>query len=288
MPLQMHDLVGTTLKTQQRTVIFRFGTVGRILSLAAAGYLEGSVEIAGRTHRARRQDGDGNGLFTDLQDRLWIDLNDDGRWDAVNEQFLYAPILTLGGERYALRSDPLGTRLSMGKVEGTGTIRVKIAAGGWLAPRVVELGVSLTSRDGMAVSMTGPAPEVVVPVGDYRVSALSVTLAGAVGGPPFTLTFSDNGGRPKRRWYTVAKNTVITIDPIGKLELLTGLDSSATAKPGKVLEVQPQLFTGDGLLIVTCFRGMRNSPLGQEETFATITLESPAGARLTSARAGFA
>jgi hypothetical protein len=287
MPLEMHEVAGLNLTPHRRTVLFRFGPVGRTLSFAAAGYLEGTVRIAGREHSARRQDGDGNGLFTDPQDRLWIDLNDDGRWDAVNEQFLFAPMLTLAGERYAIRSNALGTCLSLGKVEGTGTIRVKIVAGGWLPPRVQDLGVTLVSRDGTAVSLNGPSAEAVVPVGDYRVSGLTVMLAGAIGGPSWTFTFSDNGGRPKRRWHTVARNAVTTIDPVGKLELLTGIDRSTVARPGKDLEVQPQLFTSDGLLIVTCFRGVPNSPLGREETFADIALESPAGGRIASARAGF-
>jgi hypothetical protein len=288
MPLEMHEVAGVNLTPHRRTVIFRFGPIGRTLSFAAAGYLEGTVHIAGREHLARRQDGDGNGLFTDPQDRLWIDLNNDGRWDAVNEQFLYAPILTLAGERYALRSDPPGMRLSLGKVEGTGTIRVKVVPGGLLPPRVLDLGVSLVGRDGTAVYLNGPSAEAVVPVGDYRVSGLTVMLAGAIGGQPWTFTFSDNGGRPKKRWYTVARNAVTSIDPVGKVELLTGLDRSAVARPGKDLEVQPQLFTSDGLLIVSCFRGVPNSPLGREETFADIALESPAGGRLASARAGFA
>ncbi len=125
-----------------------------------------------------------------------------------------------------------------------------------------------------------------MPTGEYRVSGLTVMLADILGGPPWTFTFSDNGGRPKQRWYTVTRNAVTTIDPIGKLELLPGHDK-AGAKPGRDLEVQPQLFTGDGLLIVSCLRGKPNSPLGREETFADITLESLAGGRLASTRAGF-
>ena len=58
-------------------------------SFSAAGYLEGTVSLAGRVHAARRTDGDGNGFLTDAQDRLWIDSNDDGRWDASLEQFLF-------------------------------------------------------------------------------------------------------------------------------------------------------------------------------------------------------
>jgi len=50
---------------------------------------------------------------TDAQDRLWIDLNRDGRWNPSAEQFLYAMILNLEGGRYVVRSDPLGSWLAL-------------------------------------------------------------------------------------------------------------------------------------------------------------------------------
>ncbi len=83
---------GDVTKTTRRALIFRLGATGRTL-----GYLEGTVTMEGQPRSVRRMDGDGNGLMTNAQDRLWIDLNRDGRWDAASEQFLYATILNLGG-----------------------------------------------------------------------------------------------------------------------------------------------------------------------------------------------
>ena len=88
---------GEVTKTTRRALIFRLGATGRTLGYAAAGYLEGTVTMEGQPRTVRRMDGDGNGLMTDAQDRLWIDLNRDDRWDAASEQFLYATILNLEG-----------------------------------------------------------------------------------------------------------------------------------------------------------------------------------------------
>src|SRR5262245_58733415 len=96
MPLEVALVEGTVVRTVRRTVVFRYGAVGRTLSFAAAGYIEGKVRVDGRRYRVRRTDGDGNGLFTDPDDRVWVDRDGDGRWDRAGEQFLYAPILTLG------------------------------------------------------------------------------------------------------------------------------------------------------------------------------------------------
>ena len=108
LPLDVAMVEGEVTKTTRRALIFRLGATGRTLGYAAAGYLEGTVTMEGQPRTVRRMDGDGNGLMTDAQDRLWIDLNRDGRWDAASEQFLYATILNLEGVRYVLRSDPLG------------------------------------------------------------------------------------------------------------------------------------------------------------------------------------
>ena len=95
-PLAVAVVEGETTKLIPRAAIFRLGATGLTFSFAAAGYLEGTVSLGGATHAARRTDGDGNGFLTDAQDRLWIDLNDDGRWDPADEQFLYSTILALG------------------------------------------------------------------------------------------------------------------------------------------------------------------------------------------------
>jgi hypothetical protein len=286
LPLDLAVVEGAGVTALPRAVVLRFGPVARILSFASAGYLEGSVQLAGRTHRARRVDGDGNGLFTDPQDRLWIDLHDDGRWDAANEQFLYAPVVTIDGTRYAARSDPLGKHLDLGPLEGTGTVRLAVHPSARRA-QVTELTAALVGRDGSVYSFDGTGTPAVVPAGEYRLGTVALTVAEAPGAPPWTFVFSDNGARPGPRWYTVARGGTVIIDPIGTLSLHTGLNA-ATVRPGRDLDFQPKLYTGDGLLIVAAVRGVPGDAGGREGTCAESFLKAEDGGRLASAQSGFA
>lgn len=94
-PLDVAIIEGERTRLERRAYAFRLGATGLTLSGAAAGYFEGTVRVAGRDCSARRLDGDGNGRLTDPQDRLWVNLDGDGRWDPVAEQFLHAPVFPL-------------------------------------------------------------------------------------------------------------------------------------------------------------------------------------------------
>ena len=272
LPLAVAVVEGETTKLTPRAAIFRLGATGVTFSFAAAGFIEGTVNLAGQRHAARRTDGDGNGFFTDAQDRLWIDLNDDGRWDAAAEQFLYSSILSVAGARFALRSDELGTRLALETVEGTGVIKLKRnrPAG---APEATSVEATLLGRDGSAVGATGDDQGVTVPAGEYRLGTLALSFADPHGGPKWSFIFSDNGGRPEHTWYKIEKGQTVEIDPVGKLVLETGVEEKdKSVAAGDDIPLQPRLFTGDGLLINTCFRGSPTTPASHDGHRADITL----------------
>ncbi len=310
-PLDVEYIEGEVIKRYPRELIFRRGTTGRTLSFAAAGYLEGRAVLgedsaaepqaavgAGENDRkvqktVRRMDGDGNGFFTDPQDRLWIDLNGDGIWDPVSEQFLFATILTIDGARYAVRSDERGTLFSLGKLEGTGVLRLVLpersaAEGASETDRrggIVEAAVTLVGRDGSAIGLRGLGASATAPIGDYRVSALTVAFDDPQGGPRWTFVFSDNGQETKR-WYKLERDAEIEIAPLEKLEFFTGCQAKSRCRPGEAISVQPQLFTADGLLINTCYRGSHDT--GRDGVTAQIRLENAVGQSLSSALSGFA
>ena len=167
---------------ERRACLFRLGATGITFSYAAAGYLEGKVAFTGRWHVVRRMDADGNGLLTDPQDHLWIDLNDDGHWDSSSEQFLFASILTIGDVRYAVRSDPFGKRLSVEPLAGSGSVRLALARSPAL-PAAVELTATLIGRDGSAVGLSGERAQATVPIGEYRLGTVTCAFPDAQGGP---------------------------------------------------------------------------------------------------------
>jgi len=288
LPLDVAIVDGDKTRFEQRNVIFRLGATGRTLSYAAAGYLDGKVTIGKREVAVRRQDGDGNGFFTDAQDRLWFDLNNDGQWDAASEQFLFSPILAIGDTRYVVRSDEAGSKLAMEKLEGTGRVHVAMLGREADASPVLELTATLVGRDGTAVGLRGAEAEATVPVGEYRISTLTVSIADPGGGQPWNYVFSDNGGKAEHQWYKIEREGSVVIDPIGKIELLTGLgDNATTCRAGESISVQPRLYTGDGLLINTSYRGIQQA-IGYGGPSARIALVTTDGTPIGETQSGFA
>jgi len=125
-----------------------------------------------------------------------------------------------------------------------------------LAARVEQLTVTLAGRDGSVYTVCGRDAEVVLPVGDYRLSVLTCTLTDPHGGPSWSFTFSDGNGRPPHRWHTLGRDARLVIDPVGQLELLAAVDPEGRrCRPGDSISVRPRLYTGDGLLICSACRG---------------------------------
>jgi hypothetical protein len=284
-----------------RAVVFRLGASGRTLGYAAAGYLEGTVELVGtdgRTRRvaARRVDGDGNGQVSDPQDRLWIDADGDGRFDPAAEQFLFATVLNLDGVRYVLRSDELGSRLGVEPLVGVGTLRLswKGRAGGrdgaLAGANAIELHATALGRDGSVYGLSGIEPAS-VPVGEYRLGTVTISMDDPGGGRRWSFIFSDNGAKGDPRWYKVEKDGTVAIDPIGtplfEIDLRDPMDKRA--RPGDEIALQPLLYTGDGLLINVAYRGSPASPALQETLGARTSLREAGSEQvLATAHSGFA
>jgi hypothetical protein len=277
---------GAKAGSAPRTVLFRLGRVSRTLSLATCGYLEGRVPIGRQLVTVRRVDGDGNGLFADPADRLWLDRDGKGRWDPLEDQYLFSPILSLGGERYVVSSDALGQRLAFRKLEGEGTVGLALGPSA-LAERVQDVTVTLMGRDGSVFTLHGRDPRATLPVGDYRLSLVALTLKDPSGGEPWSFVFSDNGGKPSHHWHTLKKDGRLALDPVGKLSFLASLpEDERPCRPGQTLNVQTQLFTGDGLLIASAGRGSVES--GHGGSGAAVALVGSDGRSLATSQAGFA
>jgi hypothetical protein len=285
--LDLAIVEGEITRYERREAVFRLGATGITFSFASAGFLEGNVEYAGHTHAARRMDADGNGLFTDAQDRVWIDLNNDGQWDATAEQFLFSSILSIGGARYSVRSDPFGQRLALEPLLGSGTVRLALAKREGL-PASVELAATLIGRDGSALGLSGEGAQATVPIGEYRLGTVTCAFDDPAGGPRWNFVFSDIGRRGEPAWYKVEKDGTIAIDPVGALKLETGAEGLGPQRPGNDLTVQPALYNGDGLLIVTCYRGSPASPASESGQGARIALATTDGRTLAAAHSGFA
>jgi hypothetical protein len=288
-------------RTVPRAVVFRLGASGRTLGYAAAGYLEGTVALGDKggdaagapTRRlaVRRADGDGNGLMADAQDRLWIDLNGDGRFDPSAEQFLFSTVLNLNQARYVVRSDELGSRLAIEPLIGVGTLRLAWKGGTAAASGggSVEMHATALGRDGSVFGLSGTEPAT-VPVGEYRLGTVTIALDDPKGGQRWSFIFSDNGARGAPRWYKVEKGGAVSVDPIGTPSFEISLSDNAAqpARAGSDVNLQPLLYNGDGLLINVGYRGAPASPALQEVLGAQVALRTTDDHTLATAHSGFA
>ena len=273
-----------------RQVIFRRGILGTSISVATLGYLEGQVQLGSRTVAARRVDGDANGLFSDLRDRLWLDLNADGKWDAFSEQFPMRPVLVLEGKRFAVRSDQAGTRLSLEEITGVGTIRLQLAALP-TGTTIRELEVSLAGSDGSAYAARADGAAIEVPEGEYFVRAVRVSVEHGTPKKPWNFVFTRYELPAKQQWQTVNKGQEITLDPIGPLRLvLEGAELDKRIRPGHTITANPRLYTASGLLINSC--DFNEKPLEswrtENQNTAEVALCQTDGTGVGSHTSGFA
>ena len=273
-----------------RQVIFRRGLIGDSLSVATLGYLEGRVESEGRTVAARRVDGNANGLFSDPQDRLWLDLNGDGQWDAFSEQFPLQPVMVFGGKRYAVRTDQAGTRLALEQITGVGTLKLQLATlPTGTTVRTVE--VALMGDDGSAYSARSDGEAVTVPVGKYAVRSLRLSVIERGTKKPWNFQFSRYELPAEHQWHLVVAGQELILDPCGLLKLTAeGADLAKPAQPGRDVVVSPRLYTAEGLLINSSDFHEKPVDLGDSsnQNPAQVTLCQTDGTRVAEYSSGFA
>ena len=238
----------------------------------------------GKRLRARRVDGDGDGLFSSARDRVWLDLDSNSEWDAFAEQFPYLPILKLSGERYGLRGDLAGKRLDLRKLSGTGTVRLAMKLYDPKA-RVIMLDVMLVGTDGSAVSLQGTQEAVTVPTGKYTVNTVRLIVKDGTTNTPWEFVFSDTGKQNTARSFNVSTGREVTLDPIGQLRFELNSDNGKQpVKPGTRLSVNLRLYTEDGLLINSSNCG---TAAASSVNDASVSLRSASGLWLSSTHSGF-
>jgi hypothetical protein len=273
-----------------RQVVFRRGVIGSSLGVATLGYLEGEVAIGDRRVTARRVDGDANGLFSDPRDRLWLDLNGDGQWDAFSEQFPVQPVMQLDGKRFAVRTDQAGTRLALEEVTGVGTLKLQLTT---LAEgtTIRSIEVALMGDDGSAYAARADGAAMSVPAGKYAVRSLRVSLLAAGSAKPWNFQFTRYELPDEDQWHHVAAGQEVTIDPCGPLKLVAeGEELKRPIKPGHTLTVNPRLYTAGGLLINSCDFHEKPATLGDSsnQNAALTSLCQTDGTPIATHSSGFA
>ncbi|MCA9265177.1 MAG: hypothetical protein KDA60_15055 [Planctomycetales bacterium] len=226
------------------------------LDVGTLGYVSQQVSLGRRTVSTRLVDGNANGLCTDGQDRLWIDLDGDGKWSPFREQFPVRPIITLQGTRYTMRVTPLEQLpLSLSENRDVGQLQLLLPClDGKPNVELRLLEVMLTTQDGAAYTIHGLQP-VTLPGGRYRIGAVRVSTMDSRHPEPLNFVFAGAGAKGEREFH-VRPDVLTQVDVMGSLRF--ELEVRRAAKTGRNIEtlwIDPRLYTEDDLLITACWRG---------------------------------
>ena len=232
-----------------RTIQFRKSLEKNGFSIKTKGGYAAQCEIDGKPTEIWRVDGNANGLFSDVEDELWIDIDGDGKWSPIRERFAYRSAVRIGETRYAVRGDQLGTKIEFGQIDGEGQLSLDLD----LAPgtKVTRIRASIFGDDGSAHSVTDTEP-LTLPVGKYMIGQVSLILE-EEDERPWRFSFSHNGDPKSQRWVKVTKSGDTVIKPFNDLEFSVSCNSSYS--PGTKISVKPKLKTGDNLYITGSGRG---------------------------------
>jgi hypothetical protein len=227
-----------------RTLIFKRGA-GTNLYVAVRGYTRGKLRLAGKEFTAALTDGDADGCFDSAgADRVWIDLNGDGIFDPVSEQFPLGTPIPVQDRLFLIQPDPTGTTVNV-RERGleTGKLRpsVPLIAGATL--RTIEAGLVSEFGELAVLQSTEPAE---LPVGKYRLESLTVSAADAKGR---VWTFRFRGQRRFGLQVGAGKESVA--DLLEGLALTTGVNDESAA-PGAHVSVSPMWQTPVGVYLTEC------------------------------------
>ncbi len=268
------------VKKIERTLIFRRSSLGDGLRYSVRGYEQGRLQLGETKHAALLIDGNANGCFDNVgQDRVWLDLNRNGRFDPLTEQFPLGKPISFGGQVYVVSCDAAASSVQAKlRSAGQGKVRLKLAKN---LPKS-KISAELISDLGELVVIDKLDEAIAVPYGQYRVSALKLETPDA-GGETWTYSFYND----KTKNYSVPTNHETTVTLLDQLDLNVSFGYETTRpSPGQTLSIQPKL-TADGTLYLSSCAVGGDANSRQAEGNAEIVLLSPDGKVVSRGMTGF-
>ncbi len=270
----------------KRTLVLRRASASDGLLYAVRGYMSGSLAIGAAEHRAALVDGNADGLFDGPgADRLWVDLDDDGHFDALSEHFLLGTPLTLDDGVFTVSVDAAGRHLQAHRrSDRKGWLNLAWGRAAAAAPESMQQAtVDLVSHLGELTSVRQATGAVQVPVGDYRIASLMLQLKDS-DGRVWEYQFAGRGTYDHR----VTEDAPTTVEPLAGLE--PRIELSVRGSPGdaeQTVVVKPTLIARSGLYLAHCSVRRPPDPVATP-TQAEIRLLGQGGKVFAKALSGFA
>ena len=264
----------------QRTLIVKRRGDG--IAYAVRGYMAGTIALGGKAFAALLADGDADGCFDSATaDRVWIDLDDDGKFDPLTEQFPLGSALTHSGTAYLIRPDASGMKVIVReRPSEAGSVRLTVTR----APKseVVELTAQLVSEWGELVTISAADKAHSLPAGRYRIDGVRLRLKDSDGR---VWSYRLHGSREPVLQVRKDKETVF--DATEGLRIVVELAADGDGvKPGQNVRVRPDVVTIAGLSMSECDVTDVGGGYGRPVR-ATIRLAGPGSAPVDEVEAAF-
>jgi|SRR5579884_137543 len=272
---------GSERRKVQRALVLRRTADGG-LRYAVRGYVTGTLQQGAQAYAVLLADGNADGCFDSPgADRIWIDLDGDGRFDALTEQFPLGQPITVGGKTYLFKPTADGSTVQMRERPAeTGTLRLTLLDEH--APDAADFSAELVSDWGELVTLHRLGQSVSLPVGRYAVESLAFQLTDRKG-----QKWQYRFGGTRRFTIEVAPNRETAAVVLRGLALsMTSNGQAKGVRPGQQIDVTPNLQTASGLYLVDCQTCPRSSDVFTSGS-ADIRLLGPQDALLDRASSGF-
>jgi hypothetical protein len=280
--LDAQIIKGDQVENLNRTVRIRRSMDESNFSVATVGGYLSTLQIDDKSIQVWRVDGNGNGLFSDPVDEIWMDANADGRWSQLAERHLYRSAIAIGQNRYAVRGDERGTSISFKPLVGEGTIVLESTFDDDVT--VESFSAKLYGDDGSCHSV-GSSQKLLLPIGKYTLGQFGMRVS-KENQPSWTYSFSHSGAASNQRWFEIEKGESVSISLFGDLKLAFATPESIL--PGDVLKLTPQLLTDNNLFITSCWRGEIDEWGRAQSSQGSFEVSDGSGRKIGSATSGFA
>jgi hypothetical protein len=221
-------------------VRFRFDESTAKLLAATAGTMNGHVRFADRACEARYEDRNANGQWFDAEDRLFVDLNGDGKLNPISERLPCQGMRTIGGKLYAIAGDPFGRTLAVTTVVERGTIVPRLEMFSEDA-EVISVTGSMASESGIKITFDRLDQPLEVPIGRWHLRELQLKVR--EGEHNYYFAFDRWGGNPP---VEIVDGIEVDFELLGELKLTASVTQITDANRGGIISVHPTLRTESG------------------------------------------
>lgn len=219
-------------------------SAGNRLKITTLGYAQGSLSLEGRLIEVRRWDQDGNGVPTDIRDRIAFDLDRDGVFDPLSEVFPVLPFMQLGQQRYSVLSDRLGQTVRLSPASEQGELRFEFSLDDASA-RLESLQGCIRDENGNMVAIGTQAMSAEVPTGHYTIDHLVVQVRDAEGAV-WRMTLA---GGSDQSWFQVRAQHVRVVQLLEDLEFRVTPTVGEGPNGTREVSLEPTLRTAGGLMV---------------------------------------